>query len=331
MLNDKISDPRELTLCKTISAITETVLRENLDGTPLYEVGWFDVEKESSWKPALSLIPVSRRSTFRPNVHVYQQFRVRGIESPFYAHYEGFTPRNDTVIMTGIEIGAVLDVTIPGGIFFFGGKGWGSVEYFDDSFAEIDNPVYYMIKKDSENKKQSRLFQNVRGLYVSSEYKATIRLGPRGIYSLSYPATFMLIPRGKNTVVMVSTCAAPPKGFKEKLTVSEGRTVNFEFGPPSDVAFSNGINVLWELMHRAHMIQSAEEVIARSPPIGSELMMYLVLESARRLKAVQGDRLSFRDVFDPNPSDAVNELFNLLPEGQDSEEKEGRVEQNVQE
>jgi hypothetical protein len=141
----------------------------------------------------------------------------------------------------------------------------------------------------------------------------------------------MLIPRGRNTAMMVTTCAAPPKGFKEKLTVSEGRTVNFEFGPPSDVAFSNGINLMWELMHRAKMIQSTEEVIAKSPPLGSELMMYLILESARRLNPVQGDRLSFRDVFDPNPSDVVNELFNLLPESQDSEVKEERVEQNVQE
>ena len=331
MLNDKITNPRELTLCKTISAITETVLGENLDGTPLYEVGWFDVDKESSWKPALSLIPVSKQSTYRPNVHVYQQFNVRGIESPFYAHYEGFTPRDDTVIVSGIEIGTVLDLSIPGGIFFLGGKGWYPTEYYDESFAEMNNPVYYTIKKESENLKESRLLQNVRGLYVSSEYKATMRLGPRGIYNLSYPATYNLIPRGKNTVVMVSTCAVPPKGFKEKLTVSEGHTINFEFGPPSDVALSNGINVMWELMHRARMIQSTEEVIARSPPLGSELMMYLVLESARRLKAVRGDRLSFRDVFDPNPSDVVNELFNLLPEGQDSEAKEGRVEQNVQE
>ncbi len=321
----EIKEPRELTLCRTISAVTETALRDELAGTPLYEVEWYSTEKQSSWTPALSLIPVSRKSTFRPNVHVYQQIRVRDVETPLYTHFEGFTPRDDTVIISGIEIGAVLDYPVSAGFIILAGKGWTQLDYHEGGSARKNNPVAFLMKTEGENAKKSKIFVSFAELASGSQYTATIRLGPRGIYNLSYPAYFLLAPRGNQTVAMASTCACPPRGFKEKLTVPEGYSINYEFGPPSDKVFQNAVSLVRAVMRLAEMAKSVEHGSAQVPNLSSELMLYLLLESVRRANAAQNERLSFRDVFSPNPSEAISTLFSVLPEGKDIKVVEGKV------
>ena len=326
METDKGMEPRELALSTSISLITETLLKDTLAKAPLYEVIWSDMQKESSWKPALSLIPVSRESKFKTNVHVYQHFETRDSSVPFYAHYEGFTPRDDTVIVSGIEVGTVLDFPIPRGILLFAtNTKWQLLDNYEGGAKTKDTPIWTVMKKEIDNQKVSKLFESVRNLASDSQYTATIRLGPRGVYSLSYPAYFMLAPRGSRTVAMVSTCAAPLGGFKKKLPIGDGYTVNYEFGFPSPGAFMSAVNVVKELARRAENVKCLQCGTAKVPEIASELMLYLLLESAKRTHAAHNERLSFQDVFSAAPSEATKELFSLLPEGKELIVAEGRV------
>ena len=143
--------PKEMALCQSIAAVTKRTLSQWLERAPLYDVSWGEQKKESSWSPALSIIPITKMSTYHTNVTVLQKLRFKESEDDVLVLYKAITPRDDTVIVTGLEVGVLVDAVAPRG-FKVDAEGLSRlVNNEDQTFQRLETPLDAVIRKEFAN------------------------------------------------------------------------------------------------------------------------------------------------------------------------------------
>jgi hypothetical protein len=304
--------PEEMALCQSIAAVTERTLSEWLEKTPLFEVSWREQKKESSWSPALSIIPVSRKSSFRSNVTVLQRLRFKGGEEDVLVLYKATTPRDDTVIVTGLEVGTLVDVVVPRG-FHVGSGGWTRFENNEDQKNQRkETPLGAVLRTEFQNTKKSKLMQTYVQLANSSEYVTSVRLtAPRKTLTINSPRGLFIAPYYNKTIVVATSCACPPNGFKRKIDLERG-TVNFEFGVPNDRILSTGINIVGQLSRLIKDYACDYPVSTTFESIEGLLALYLTFEASRKKYKPEENALTLSELFGFGEADRIGELMNLI-------------------
>jgi hypothetical protein len=304
-------NPEEMALCQSIAAVTDRTMSQWLEKTPLFEVSWREQEKESSWTPALSIIPVSRKSSFKTNVNVLQRIRFKGGEEDVLVLYKAITPRDDTVIVTGLEVGTLVDVTVPRG-FSTGAGGLRRFENKEDHKNQRQKtPLDAVIRREFQNEKMSKLAQTYVQLANASEYKSSIRMTGRSVYTISSPRGMIIAPYYDKTIVVATSCACPPDGFKRKIEL-EGRTVNFEFGVPHDSILGAAINLVGQLSRLTKDYACSYPVTTTFDSIEGLLTLYLMFEASRRRFKPEEGVLTLSEFFGFGESDRIGELMNSI-------------------
>lgn len=303
--------PEEMALCQSIAAVTERTVSQWLEKTPLYEVSWREQKKESSWSPALSIIPVSRKSSFRSNVSVLQRLRFKGGKEDVLILYKAITPRDDTVIVTGLEVGTLVDVPIPRG-FHFGHEGWSQLDNNEDHKNQRkETPLGAVIRKEFENKKTSKLVQTYIHLRNSSEYMSSVRMTGRSKFTINSPRSILFAPHYDKTIVVASSCACPPNGFKRKIELEKG-TVNFEFGVPSEHVVNAAVNMVGQLARLAKDYACDYQVSTSFESVQGLLALYLMFEASRRKFKPDENVLTLSELFGFGTTDRIGGLMKSM-------------------
>ncbi|MGY5863455.1 MAG: hypothetical protein RTV41_02565 [Candidatus Thorarchaeota archaeon] len=305
-------DPEELALCQLIAAVTERTLSEWLEKKPLFEVSWREQQKESSWSPALSIIPVSRKSSFRSNVTVLQRLRFKGGEEDVLVLYKATTPRDDTVIVTGLEVGTLVDVVVPRGVHV-GSGGWTRFENNEDQKNQRkETPLDAVLRTEFQNTKKSKLVQTYVQLTNSSEYVTTVRLtAPRKTLTINSPRGLFIMPYYDKTIVVATSCACPPNGFKRKIELRRG-TVNYEFGAPNDNILRSAINIVGQLSRLIKDYACDYPVSTTFESVEGLLSLYLMLEASRRKYKPEENALTLSEILGYGTDDRISDLMNSI-------------------
>jgi hypothetical protein len=313
-MNKKPFGINETVLCQSLGGVAQQAFGKTLSRNPLYDIIWTEMEKKSVWSPALSLIPVSRKTRFNFNVHVLQQLFFGSSNEPVFVYYEGVTPRDDIVVICGMELGTILDFPIPQGLSVLGGTDKISpLSSYSEPLKGDTDPGYSLFSRELENKWKSTLFGAFRQLAFTSTYYAQTKG-----YRASYHVYMALIPRGNHTLALVTTCACPVVGVKQKLRLESNKEVNYEVGVPETMKISNAITTLGHLSKRAQMVKCNNDVTSKFTEIESDLFLYLALETARREEAIEKERLTLDEVFIEPPNERCARILGLLPEKHDA-------------
>jgi hypothetical protein len=303
--------PEEMALCQSITAVIDRTLSEWLEKTPLYEVSWREQQKESSWSPALSIIPVSRKSSFKSNVSVLQRLRFKGGEEDVLVMYKALTPRDDTVIVTGLEVGTLVDVTVPRG-FRIGQGGFMRFENKEDQKNQREEtPLDAVLRKEFQNEKNSKLVQTYVHLANSSEYMSSIRMTGRSKFTINSPRSIFIAPYLNKTIVIATSCACPPNGFKRKIELERG-TVNFEFGVPNDSVLQSAINIVGQLSRLIKDYACSYPVSTTFESVEGLLALYLMFEASRRKYKPEENALTLSELLGYGKDDRISDLMNSI-------------------
>ncbi len=303
--------PEEMALCQSIAAVTERTMSQQLEKTPLFEVSWREQKKESSWSPALSIIPVSRKSSFKSNVNVLQRLRFKEGEEDILVLYKAITPRDDTVIVTGLEVGTLVDVMVPRG-FRVGSGGWTRFENNEDlKNQRKQTPLDAVLRKEFQNPKKSKLAQTYVHLADSSEYLSSIRITGRSKFTINSPRSIFIAPAYNKTIVIATSCACPPNGFKRKIELERG-TVNFEFGVPNGNVLKSAVNIVVQLSRLIKDYACNYPISTTFESVEGLLALYLMLEASRRKFKPEENTLTLSELFGFGTADRISDLMGSI-------------------
>ena len=232
-LEEPVLSERETALCRAIASVTDQVLGGQLEKPPLYEALWADTKKESKWAPTLSLIPVTRKTSYGVNIQVMQRLRLKGGANEVYLNYKAISPKADRAIITGIEMGGFVDYVIPRGlllstkIVYVGNKE-------DRKGQKITNPLMTALRREVHYQKKSKLMQVYNSLSSGIEYDR---------FKITSPRYMLVVPRVDRTMIIVSSCANTLKGPKTKVTLENGRQQSIRFGVPNTKILVNVVSL----------------------------------------------------------------------------------------
>ncbi len=300
----------EMALCQMVASVTDQTWTQYLEQKPLYEVSWRDRKKESSWSPALSIIPVTRKSSYGINVNVLQRLRFKGGTSDVVVLYKAITPRDDTVIVTGLEVGVLADGTAPRG-FHHDANGWSRLENNEDRTGQSNiTPLDVILRMHLDNQKRTNLMRSYTQLKNSAEYVGTVRMSGRSTFNISSPRSFMIAPYHDKTIVVATSCACPPNGFKRKVELDRG-SVNFEFGVPNPKILQSAVDVVGQLSRLVQAYATDSPVSTTFDGISGQLGLYLMLEAIRQRHSPGETPITLSEIYGTDSRDRLGQLMAL--------------------
>ena len=301
---------QEMALCQMVASVTDQTLTQYLETKPLYEVSWRDKKKESSWSPALSIIPVTRKSSYGINVNVLQRLRFKGGSSDVIVLYKAITPRDDTVIVTGLEVGVLAEGSAQRG-FHVDASGWSRLENNEDRPGQTTvTPLDSVLRMHLQNAKSTNLMRSYTHLRSSAEYVGTVRMTRRSQFNISSPRSMMLAPYHDETIVVATSCACPPNGFKRKIELESG-SVNYEFGVPSPAILQNAVDVVGKLSRLVQAYPAEHPVSTTFDGISGQLALYLMLEAIRQRHRPGETPITLSEIYGEDSRDRLGELMAL--------------------
>ncbi len=296
---------RELELCKVVGAMTQEYISQYLDSNPVYEAEWKEIQKESKWAPTLSIIPVTRKTSYGINVRVFQRFRLKGVSNDTFVCYSVFTPNKGNAIFTGIDVCAIDNYTIPRGFFLI--KSFIILSNIDDHpDTPKSNPLEASLRLEIKNQKKSKLMRHYNQLNSSFEYR---QLG--GGYQLKSPRFMAASPVGNKTWIMIHTCANPKKKAKiEYPDPRTGKKRKVNVGVPSGESLLKAIAALGELARYIKEFAVDYEAISKVPEMDNPMPLYLTLEAIRQIKMPNDPPLYFGETTGEIQSERIKTLMN---------------------
>jgi len=302
-----VEEQRIAALCEVLDDVTQKTLGKQLAGKPSYEVVWLEKMQEKSWVPALSLIPMKRMHSFGFNVRALQLLFFKDSEEPVYVMYGCFTPRDGLVIVASIEVGVLLDFTVPRGLIMKKDE-LSLLRNRGESSQSTTNPLDAVIRREMEHKKKSKLMQSFKGLDTDIGFEDVDTKVDRYL---------VIAPRNNRTLVAVSSSARPPKQVKKTILYPEGnwpRKKGCYFWMPNNETLADAIALLGHAANRASTVRCDYPVTSLLPEVQGLLPVYLALEAGRMELMPEDDSLSLDEMMGRQHSERVSSIKESIPE-----------------
>lgn len=326
-------EPAHTELCKVIGGETASLFNGQY-GFPqkrrdsLYEVVW--TAKQQEWHPALSFIPLKK--SYQSNVRVLERTYLEGWDEAIYNLYTAFTPHDNAVLVTGIEVGTILDFAVPRGLIITDSTSIRGPPFMatpltnigDEAAASKVNPLLALIQTEIDNhkwgmKSGSRLTTFIQELKSDGETPFVGRMPPKN-FNVRFPKCLGIVPVGNQTLIVASTCG--PASIEEKQRLDHGRVVRdvaisrgivkFYIAPQSSVQFVYAFSAMRQASKIAGMAK--HDGLVRSKPIAEmgHLPLFMFVESLRRQYQPETNEISLHEIFGTMKSPRVTELVNIF-------------------
>ena len=319
--------PRESVICWEIEQESKHMFEqvkftEELTRSSLFEIVWAD--KKSKFVPKLSLIPVSK--AYGHNINVLQRLFPDGRTDPVYVLHKAFTPKDNRVIFTATEVGAIIDVSAPVGVllkkkvsFRHPHFEYELLEMADGSATPTANPLIALIEKeidhskDVPDEKSSMVFWWVGTLDEEDKFEL-FKFSP---FKFKYPAFAAVIPYEGKTIVYAS-CVNTTSSFNARtkggiihLNIEEnGQTNHYELAPPG--YFTGMYDLVKRLSSFVESTAISKPVSAVHPENMGMLGTILTLEATRRIADPSGPEISLHELYGAAPDDRLKSLSGSL-------------------
>ncbi len=317
MPNNQISlNEREIELCKVVDAVTRKYLSQYYEENPVYEVKWEENKEEFKWTPTLSIIPETKQPTNGINIQVHQRFKLKGVKNCIYATYNIHAPDEKTIVFAGIDVGTIVDYTIPRGYFLFDKhKRLAALPNVGEKpSAHHYNPLLSSLKLEVENQKKSRLIKMFNLLCREFVYKTMTSK-----YLITSWKFIISTPVGSKSWIIVHTCANSKNTTKIRVPHPKtGRSYSVKIWMPDGVMLARAIALLGEVVRYNKDYAIESEKISRIPKLWGPMTLYLTLEAFRQKMLPDDPPLYFGEVTGNINSERVkiltNEFLKLIPD-----------------
>ncbi len=325
-------EPAHIELCRTIGGETAYCfsgqgLFPQRRRDSLYEVVW--TAKRQELRPALSLIPVKR--SYQTNVRVLERTYLEGWDETIYTLYTAFTPADNAVIVTGIEVGTILDFAVPRGLIITDSDSFRGPPFKATPLTNIGveaaskaNPLLALIQMEIDNHefnmaKGSLLTSYIDKFKSDGETPFVGRMPPKNFH-VRYPKCLIIVPVGSQTLIAASTCGAASIDEKERLDhgrvvrdVSIDReTVKYYIAPQSWLELGYAFGAVSQASKIAGKAKYDGSVRSRLIGEAGDLQFLMLVESLRRQHQPKTNEISLHETFGTMKSSRVAELVEPL-------------------
>lgn len=253
------------------------------------------------YNPTIELVKqgvIKDTDQYAPNLLALHRFNIRDIKFPVYCMYTGTTTSHFDVAFWSIEVGTVLDFSVPRGLLITDEISFtkpyrvAPLENVGDTSQPKDNPLLSLVNQEIENRKKSELFEQFHWLEREAEIQFLYTK-----FKSQIPKWILVLPRENFTILIVHSGNSGHGALAEEVEMV-GKIQKFRILPPRTSNVRSSFNVLRNMVEFASYTKTDSKTSSLLPRVekerysGTILGHYLIREAKRKCDAPEGSPIA---------------------------------------